>query len=318
MGRPPLTVITATFNQPAALACALSSAQAQSFADFEYLVIGDGCTDETEEMVRDTGDPRIRWTNLTENSGNQSDVNRIALEMAAGERVAYLNHDDLWYPEHLNELMTCMDDGGFELASTLALAISPEPHLHRQVVGLPTLGAQDDNIRVSSMTSTVMHTHDLASRAGGWKRWRESSTVPTLDFFARARAAANRHAVLPRITCLKFHSADRLDSYLRNDGSEQRSWLEQMRSDPDLRHREMATAWALQTMRSRVPKLRQPDRPPNPPPGWQIEQYRLLRGLRPMLDGVAPRESQVAPKTDGPLESSGARRWIPITSSQSR
>ena len=83
---PKVSVITATYNYPSVLKLAMETALDQSFADFEYLVIGDGCTDETEEIVRGFKDDRIIWDNLPENLGNQSDVNRIALRRARGAR----------------------------------------------------------------------------------------------------------------------------------------------------------------------------------------------------------------------------------------
>jgi len=315
MAAPPITVVTSTYNYPDALALAIASVLGQSEIDFEYLVIGDGCSDETEDVVRSIDDPRVRWHNLPENLGNQADVNRIALDMAKGHLIAYLNHDDLWYPEHLATLRACIDDGGFEVASSLALGISPPPHLHREVLGFGAVFGEDREYRVHSMTSSVMHTAEAARKAGGWKRWRESKAVPTIEFFGRLRRSTESHAVVPLITSLKFHSADRRDSYRLKDAHEQQHWFEQMQRDPDLRHRELAAAIALRSLRMPVPKLHQAPRPTDAPPGWEIEQYRRLRGLTPNLD-FGPLEEPhsdpaIDPKTFGVIPTGdGQTFWV--------
>jgi len=60
------------------------------------IVVGDACTDDSESIVRSFGDPRVRWDNLSENSGNHALPNQRGIELARGEYVAYLSHDDLW------------------------------------------------------------------------------------------------------------------------------------------------------------------------------------------------------------------------------
>lgn len=298
---PRVTVVTTTYNYPSALKLAMETVLDQSFGDFEYLVIGDGCTDETEQVVLGFNDPRIRWHNLPENLGNQSDVNRVALEMARGELVAYLNHDDLWFPDHLELLVDCIDDGGFDIASSLCITIAPPPNPHRGVVGLVFLKPGADAARIASMTSSVVHTAEISRAAGGWKKWRELDGVPTLEFFARIRAASGNHAVVPRVTCLKFHSALRRDSYRLKDANEQELWLERMRSDPGVRHNELATAMAMRAARINGPKLHSPKKPPDAEPGWQIAQLRKARGLAPMVD-IGESEADAASPFDVELD----------------
>lgn len=283
---PRVSIVTTTYNYPEVLKLTMETALDQTFADFEYLVIGDGCTDETEDVVAAFDDPRIRWRNLPENLGNQSDVNRIALDMAQGDYIAYLNHDDLWFSDHLALLMDCIDRGGFDIASSLCLSFGPPPLVHRRVMGYPTLSddGNGDGLTIASVTSTVLHEKSLAQKAGGWAKWREFDGIPTRDFFSRIRAVSGNHAVVPRVTCLKFNSATRFNSYQIKDGSEQQFWRQQMLSDPDLRHRELAAALALQRVRVTAPHLNTPAKPANARPGWQIEQFRRARGLKPMVD----------------------------------
>ena len=68
---PVVTVIVATYNSRATLRHALQSMLAQEFTDFEALIVGDGCTDGSEEEVRKLADVRLHWINLFQNRGGQ-------------------------------------------------------------------------------------------------------------------------------------------------------------------------------------------------------------------------------------------------------
>src|SRR5258707_8831106 len=71
-GQPLVSVIIATYNWSTVLRMAIHSVLWQTGQNFELLVIGDGCTDDSEDVVRSFGDARIHWHNLPVNSGNQS------------------------------------------------------------------------------------------------------------------------------------------------------------------------------------------------------------------------------------------------------
>ena len=88
---PTVTIIIATYNKMSTLRYAIESVLWQSFADFECLVIGDGCTDGSEEVVAGFNDPRLYWNNLTRNSGHQSAPTNEGLRRARGEYISYLN-----------------------------------------------------------------------------------------------------------------------------------------------------------------------------------------------------------------------------------
>ncbi|HKO55667.1 MAG TPA: glycosyltransferase family A protein [Thermoanaerobaculia bacterium] len=84
---PRVTVIMATYNWSSVLPYSIGSALLQTFADFELLVVGDGCTDDSEAVVNARDDRRVRWINLPVNSGHQSTPNNEGLRQARGERL---------------------------------------------------------------------------------------------------------------------------------------------------------------------------------------------------------------------------------------
>lgn len=97
-----ITLVIATHKRVETLRCTLKSLILQQYQDWTALVIGDCCGDETAEMIRSLGESRIKYYNLTERFGEQSGPNSFGLQLAQGEFIAFLNHDDLLLRDHLD------------------------------------------------------------------------------------------------------------------------------------------------------------------------------------------------------------------------
>lgn len=283
MTSPLVSVITSTFNYPEALTEAIKSVLQQSFKDFEYLILGDCCTDDTESVVRKFDDPRISWHNLPTNTGNQSGVNRIANDLARGRYIAYLNHDDIWFPDHLKDLVSFITSKNLDIVNSLCLVVPPDNHHNRNLQGIPYYNPQVGRHALTAVTSTVLHCKYAGMAVGGWRDWRESSGIPTLDFFLRVLKLRQRYSVLLKCSSLKFNSADRPGCYVTKDASEQRSWTSRMTTDQNLREKEVLAAYACLYLGDLAPGLQMPKKPTDSPDGWEIEQYRRVRGLEPRL-----------------------------------
>ena len=120
MSLPRVTVIIATYNWSTVLPYAIQSVLAQTMPEFELLVVGDGCTDDCEQVVTAIKDPRVRWINLPANTGHQARPNNRELQEAKGELIAYLGHDDLWLPHHLQCMVNALDTGSAGIAHTMS------------------------------------------------------------------------------------------------------------------------------------------------------------------------------------------------------
>src|SRR4051812_48682622 len=123
---PRVSVIIATYNWSSVLPYSIGSVLRQTMQDFEILVVGDGCTDNSEEVVAAMGDPRIRWVNLPANTGHQSGPNNEGLRQARGEFIAYLGHDDLWLPHHLAAHVAALDASGAAMTYSLLITVPPD------------------------------------------------------------------------------------------------------------------------------------------------------------------------------------------------
>jgi glycosyltransferase involved in cell wall biosynthesis len=96
---PEITVIIPAYNAERTVGIAVDSVLAQTFANFELLVIDDGSQDETADVVTARDDPRVKCVR-TENGGVSVARNR-GLDLAAGSYVAFLDADDAWQPTKL-------------------------------------------------------------------------------------------------------------------------------------------------------------------------------------------------------------------------
>jgi|APTNR8051073442_1049403.scaffolds.fasta_scaffold00013_71 glycosyltransferase involved in cell wall biosynthesis len=98
--QPKVSVIVPTFNRRVLLARALASVRAQTFTDFEVVVVDDGSTDGTAEALAAEPPDRLRCIRLDRNLG-QSAARNIGLRAAHGRLLAFLDSDDEWMPEKL-------------------------------------------------------------------------------------------------------------------------------------------------------------------------------------------------------------------------
>ncbi len=96
--RPLVSVIIPTFNRFAMLCEAIDSVLAQTFTDFELIVVDDGSSDETESVRKQYG-TSIQYF-LQENQGVSAARNR-GIREARGEFICFLDSDDLWLPRKL-------------------------------------------------------------------------------------------------------------------------------------------------------------------------------------------------------------------------
>ncbi|AXP81729.1 Putative glycosyltransferase EpsH [Mariniflexile rhizosphaerae] len=101
---PYFSVVISLYNKEKHIQSTIESVLAQSFVDFEIVVVNDGSTDNSEAIVRSINDKRIQIYSQ-ENKG-VSAARNLGIEKAKAELVAFLDADDYWYPNHLETLKT--------------------------------------------------------------------------------------------------------------------------------------------------------------------------------------------------------------------
>lgn len=92
-GPPIVSVVVPTYNRAEWLGNTLRSVLKQTFIDFELIVVDDGSTDDTEDVVQSF--PRVQYVRLQENRG-VSGARNTGLSRAVGRYICFLDSDDLW------------------------------------------------------------------------------------------------------------------------------------------------------------------------------------------------------------------------------
>jgi glycosyltransferase involved in cell wall biosynthesis len=100
--RPMVSVIIATHNRSGFVTQAIQSVLAQSFTDLELIVIDDGSTDQTADVIGSYGDTRIQYEYQPQ-SGRSRARNRGLLK-AKGEYIAFLDDDDAYFPTNWQQV----------------------------------------------------------------------------------------------------------------------------------------------------------------------------------------------------------------------
>ncbi len=103
---PTVSIVIPVYNAADVIAQTLDSALDQTWADREVIVIDDGSTDASGDIVRSYG-PRVQY-HRTSNRGVAAARNR-GIALAAGVHIALLDHDDLWAPTKLERQMAVME-----------------------------------------------------------------------------------------------------------------------------------------------------------------------------------------------------------------
>lgn len=99
---PTVSVVVPTYNRAHLLGRTIHSVLNQTFKDFELIVVDDGSTDNTEEVVKSFADKRIHYIRQKENRGEAAARN-MGIQIARGEYIASHDDDDVWLPQKLEK-----------------------------------------------------------------------------------------------------------------------------------------------------------------------------------------------------------------------
>jgi glycosyltransferase involved in cell wall biosynthesis len=104
-----VSVIMPTYNRGAEIKESIQSVLNQSFRDFELVIVNDGGMDGVKDIVNSFCSEKIKYYKLERNKGLAGALNEGILK-AEGKYIAYLDDDDIYYPEHLETLVGFMEE----------------------------------------------------------------------------------------------------------------------------------------------------------------------------------------------------------------
>lgn len=108
MSPPPISVIMPCLDCARHMPSSVGSLLAQTYPDFELLIVDDGSTDNSAGIANGFGDDRIRV--LRQSNSGVSSARNLGLSQARGEYVAFLDADDTWAPDFLEHMSQALDN----------------------------------------------------------------------------------------------------------------------------------------------------------------------------------------------------------------
>jgi glycosyltransferase involved in cell wall biosynthesis len=167
---PLVSVVIPAFNAESQIADTLESVHAQTFQDFEVIVVDDGSTDATVEVVRRFGARMDVKVLQQQNSGPAAARNR-AIRQAQGQYCAFVDSDDLMLPERLASQVAVLESNpNLGLVHTDLMTFDDKGIIHRtrRAFSDPAGGMVLDRLLVDNFitTSTVMAPTDRLKEAG--------------------------------------------------------------------------------------------------------------------------------------------------------
>ena len=151
-----VSVIIPTHNRARYLSEAIRSVLVQTFTDFELIIVDDGSTDETEELVRSFSDRRIRY--LWQSHQGISAARNAAIRSARGLYVAHLDSDDIWLPNILGVEVAAFCDPGIGVVYSRAQALDQTGRPLPILVGIPQRYPADSllSLLYSNVTAAIV------------------------------------------------------------------------------------------------------------------------------------------------------------------
>ena len=213
---PRISVILPAYNRAELIGDAIDSVLAQDFGHFEVIVVDDGSTDGTDEVIRAYSDPRVRLVGMGKNSGSNAARN-VGIRNARAPLLAFLDSDDRYLPHKLSYVL-----GTFEARSNLDVLVdsfikltSPKAKRPQLELCNPVTGSTAEfasklfRHELWKATSAISVKRDAAVRAGLFAE--DVKQRQDLDFLIRLTECASCGST-DEILWVKTWSPDRITS----------------------------------------------------------------------------------------------------------
>jgi len=209
-GDPKVSVVIPTYNRAHFIGTAIESVLAQTFADFELIVVDDGSTDETSQIVSGfLHDPRIIY--IRQDNRGRSHARNRALGLARGSYIAFLDSDDSYLPEKLARQVAFLDTRpDIDMLYTSAICVDDtgkplenQPYQAHAEGDIYQLIAFFQPLTIT--LPTVMVRREVMDRVGGFDV--DMERFEDTDLWRRI-AKSHRVGAMTEVTCLLTTHAD--------------------------------------------------------------------------------------------------------------
>ena len=217
---PRFSIVLSTYARDKHIRPTIESVLRQTYSDFELVVVGDGCADDTAAVVRSFESRRVSWHNLEQNTGSQSFPNNVGVDRSTGNWIAYIGHDDIWSPDHLAVMRDVIDaDTDLDCVVSGCIYYGPKDSGMFYVTGI--FDSDCAQFEHFFPPSSFAHKREILDLIGPWRDPRTIAAPVDCDFLLRAAHAGLRFSSTKQITVHKFAAGHRYLSYMRPDAEEQ-------------------------------------------------------------------------------------------------
>lgn len=211
---PVVSVVIPTYNHAHFLREALSSLRAQTFCDWEAVVVNNFSEDDTAAVVESFADSRIVLENFRNNGIIAASRNR-GIALARGKYIAFLDSDDTWYPEKLAKCLGCFTGDIALVCHGLRWIGEQERDMFCGPEQRATFDALLDNGNCITPSATVVLA-DLLKSVGGFSEDPAIVTAEDYHLWIKLAQAGNRMCFIREILgCYRIHSGNQSASVLR-------------------------------------------------------------------------------------------------------
>ena len=239
MSIPLISILTATYNSSHLLKHAIQSVINSDYGNWELIVVGDCCTDDTEEVVKSFSDPRISFFNLEKNSGQQATPNNFGMQKAKGEYLAFLNQDDLFFPDHLTNSVEEIQksNADFLIVPGIKVLSSKKEDFDQGRFKVQLCSVHPDgrfSTNIFSVASTWFFKRELIEKIGPWKMEQDLYITPSQEWIFRAKRQGISFHFPSRTGVLVILSGERKNAY-RTKFSYEHEYFSARLNDQDLK-----------------------------------------------------------------------------------
>ena len=213
-----VSVITPVYNGARTIARAIDSVLAQSFRDFEIIIVDDGSSDGTAEIIESYGE---RVTLLRESHAQQAAARNLAVKTSRGEYLAFLDADDSWLPDKLARCVEALDrDSRHVMVYSNMIAVGSDgADLGIEMIAAPVAhGPSMDDLLTRLwpiVPSTVVIRRGAFDRAGGFST--EVAGCEDIYFWLLAREQGEFRYLPEKLVRFAYDTYPELLRVLRRD-----------------------------------------------------------------------------------------------------
>jgi glycosyltransferase involved in cell wall biosynthesis len=226
-----VTVVLPTHNRPHTIAYSIAAVLRQTHASLALHVVGDGCDDRTEAVVRGFDDRRVHFHRFAKGHGyGYGHRNRILRE-TADRYVAYATDDDLWLPDHLEHALAACEQRSLDLVATRSAHVRASGDVDPHFFAFDwRRGALAEFVRHWFLGAvTIVHRRSLFDRIGYWDD--ALARFGDREMYHRACAAGVPVAYVDHVTVLRFYARHWDARYAGLPEPPQRRFLDRLGDD---------------------------------------------------------------------------------------